>query len=124
MQIHKEPYRIIIFAGIIICAILIIYNAFYQPQAQEIKYIPLTSSEIEEMSRMEINSHFSGGKLNINLADENELSENLDGINITLAKRIVEYRNENGGFKNISEIMNVKGIGEGKFNSIKNKICV
>lgn len=124
MQIQKTPEVLIIFAGIIVSAVLISYNAFYNPSAQEIKYIPMTSSEIVEVSEDISSSHFRNGKLSINLATEDELSENLDGISATLAQRIVDYRNENGEFKDISDIMNVKGIGQGKFDIIKNKICL
>lgn len=124
MNIQKNQTAVIICIGIVICAVLVIYNAFYQPQAQIVKFIPMTSEEISEMLYEVSNSHFKNGLLNINLATEDELSENLDGISTTLAGRIIEYRNENGDFKDISEIKNVKGIGENKFQNIKDKICV
>jgi competence protein ComEA len=41
-----------------------------------------------------------------------------------MAKRIVEYRIKNNGFKTKEEITNVKGIGKVKFGKIKDKICV
>lgn len=125
MQIKKSPTAFVIFAGVIICAVLIAYNSFYNPPAQEVKYIPMTSAEIAEVSLSNsYNSHFIGGKLNINLATADELAENLDGISTVLAQRIVEYRTENGDFNDIAEIMNVKGISEKKFDTIKNEICV
>lgn len=131
MNIRKNPTELIVCAGMIICAVLIGYNVFYQPQAQEIKYIPYTSSEIAELSEGSavsgfdtVNDHFNGGRLNINLATETELAENLDGISTSLAKRIIEYRTQNGNFSDISDIMKVKGIGEKKFQNIKSKICV
>ncbi len=61
--------------------------------------------------------------IDINKAGADKLTE-LDGIGDTLAKRIVEYRDSHGGFRNIEEIMLVKGIGEGKFNNIKDHIFV
>jgi competence protein ComEA len=62
-------------------------------------------------------------KININRASESEL-KSLTGIGDVTASRIVEYRKQNGNFKTIDEIRMVKGIGEKKFESIKNDITV
>ena len=61
--------------------------------------------------------------VNINKATQTEL-ETLPGIGPTMALRIIEHREENGNFENIEEIKNVKGIGDAKFDNIKNNICV
>ncbi|KAB3533109.1 helix-hairpin-helix domain-containing protein [Alkaliphilus serpentinus] len=63
------------------------------------------------------------GKININTADSKGLIS-LNGIGEAIANRIIEYRNVNGPFKSIEEIKNVSGIGESKFNAIKDKITV
>ena len=65
------------------------------------------------------------GKLmvNINTATEEQLEE-LTGIGESIAKRIIEYRKENGKFNSIEDIKNVSGIGDAKFNRIKDNICV
>ena len=65
------------------------------------------------------------GKLmiNINTATEEQLQE-LAGIGDSIAKRIVDYRKENGKFNSIEDIKNVSGIGDAKFNKIKDNICV
>lgn len=62
-------------------------------------------------------------KININTASKEELIT-LPGIGEILARRIIDYRNTYGPFKSIEEIMKVKGIGEGTFNKIKDKIFV
>lgn len=61
--------------------------------------------------------------VNINTATNEELCE-LPGIGEVLAGRIVAYRTEHGEFKRIDEIMNVSGIGTGKFEKIKNSIMI
>lgn len=65
------------------------------------------------------------GKLmvNINTANEEQLQE-LAGIGDSIARRIVDYRKENGKFNSIEDIKNVSGVGDAKFNKIKNNICV
>lgn len=63
------------------------------------------------------------GRININLADEKDLDK-LPGIGPTMAKRIVEYRTENGPFQAPEEIKRVKGIGEAKFEKMKDKIVL
>lgn len=61
--------------------------------------------------------------ININKATETEL-ENLPGIGPSLAIKIIEYRNKNGKFSSIEDIKNVSGIGESKYENIKDYICV
>ena len=61
--------------------------------------------------------------ININTADEEELLK-FSGIGEKMAKRIIEYRNENGPFEKIEDIMNVDGIGEVFFENNKKNIAV
>ncbi|MBN2394840.1 MAG: helix-hairpin-helix domain-containing protein [Candidatus Atribacteria bacterium] len=61
--------------------------------------------------------------ININTAPAVQL-ENLPGIGTVLANQIVEYRERNGMFRSIEEVMNVPGIGEKKFESIREHISV
>lgn len=62
-------------------------------------------------------------KVNINTADKQTLM-NLDGIGEKIAQNVIEYRNENNGFKTIEEIKNVNRIGDALYNNIKDKITV
>jgi competence protein ComEA len=62
-------------------------------------------------------------KVDINRA-EVWLLEALPGIGETLAQRIVDYRQQNGPFRNISELMKVAGIGTTTYEQIKDKITV
>jgi len=61
--------------------------------------------------------------ININTATEEELMT-LPDIGDVRAKDIIDYRNKNGGFKKREEIMNVKGIGEGIYEKIKDLIYI
>lgn len=69
------------------------------------------------------NSNKQAGKININTAGKNELDK-LSGIGPSLAEKIIEYRNNNGPFKEVSDLKKVGGIGEAKFNRIKDKISL
>lgn len=64
-----------------------------------------------------------GEKLNINTATAEELMM-LPGIGQTLSQAIVAYREENGVFSSVEDIMKVDGIGEGRFAAIEEYICV
>lgn len=61
--------------------------------------------------------------ININTAGIEELST-LTGIGEAKAQKIIDYRNENGGFKSIEEIMNVSGIGKATYEKFKASITV
>ena len=71
----------------------------------------------------EENTNRKNSIININVATEIELEE-LPGIGASIASRIVEYRNNKGKFKNIEDIKNVTGIGDNKFEKIKDLIKV
>ena len=59
--------------------------------------------------------------IRLNSATVEELDK-LDGVGPAIAQRIIDYRQENGGFKNIEEIKLVPGIGDKMFEKIKNEI--
>ena len=65
----------------------------------------------------------SSTKININTANATML-QTLSGIGPVLSERIIEYRNQNGFFGVIDDIKDVSGIGEKKFEGIKDLICV
>jgi len=65
---------------------------------------------------------YVGGRLNINLANVEEL-QTLSGIGPSTAEKIVADREANGPFPSIEDLMRVSGIGEKKFAAIKDSIC-
>ncbi len=91
-------------------------------------YVP-TREEAEEKQLSagteETAADSAGGVLQVNLntADETELTA-LNGIGQSRARDIIAYREANGGFSAIEDIMKVPGIKEGIFNKIKEYIVV
>ena len=61
--------------------------------------------------------------VNLNTATSAQIAT-LPGVGEKAAERIIEYREKNGGFKKIEELMNVKGIGEKSFLKLKPLITV
>ena len=72
-------------------------------------------------TRQNSSSKSSGGLVNINSASESELIS-LPGIGAATAKKIIDYRETNGAFIEIEDIKKVRGIGESKFQSMKDLI--
>lgn len=70
-----------------------------------------------------VSSNNSTQTININKATEKEF-ETLPGIGPSLASKIIEYRNQNGKFESIEDIKNVNGIGDNKYEKIKDLITV
>ena len=68
-------------------------------------------------------STVAAGAVNLNTASAAELDA-LPGIGAKTAARIVEYRQKNGPFKKIEELMNVRGVGEKNFLKLKAQITV
>lgn len=64
-----------------------------------------------------------GGKVNINTASSPELQK-ITGIGPALAGRILEYRKSKGGFNKVEDLKKVKGIGNKKFDKIKDQVCI
>jgi len=105
-------------------------NLAYKLADEDMVYIPKkgeglkgTSKAIPGVNTVKSVTVNSFRKVNINTASESEL-DTLEGVGPATAKAIIQYRNQNGPFKSIEEIKNVKGIGDSKFNSIKDSITV
>lgn len=62
------------------------------------------------------------GKLNINKASAEAIADALTGIGLKKAEAIVAYRNANGGFKTLDDLLAVKGVGKKTLEKNKGKI--
>ncbi len=110
-------------------------NLAYELQDGQKIYIPNKNEQVSEYitknsgnnvlmeGSSSSNSTEGSEKVNINTASQSEL-ETLSGIGPSLAQRIIEYREENGDFKSIEELKNVKGIGDAKYENIKDNVTV
>lgn len=104
-------------------------NLAYILEDGEKIYIPKkgeeTQTEDNSNSSSQMHSYTSSKstKININKATQTEL-ETIPGIGPSSALKIINYREENGKFKSIEDIKNVSGIGDKKFESIKEYITV
>ena len=79
-----------------------------------IDYITSGINDGENQKNNNSESNIDNGLVNINTATQTEL-ETLDGIGPSTAKKIIDYREENGKFNSIEEIQNVSGIGDAKY---------
>lgn len=60
-------------------------------------------------------------KLSLTTASAEQLDE-LDGIGPTLATRIVEYREQHGGFRSVGDLNEVEGIGEKRMQALREAV--
>lgn len=104
-------------------------NLAYKLEDGQKVYIPNVNEKIEEYITEENgegileNSTKTLDKININTAGI-ELFCKLPGVGESLASRIIDYREENGNFKSVEDLKNVAGIGEKKFETLKEYIVI
>lgn len=96
-------------------------NLAYILEDGEKIYIPKIGEELQNNSTNYNSTNYSSNKININKATQTEL-ETIPGIGPSTALKIINYRNENGKFNSIEDIKNISGIGDSKFNNIKEYI--
>ncbi len=88
------------------------------------EYISNDSGEgIREENQKTNTTSTKNTTVNINKASKEEL-QTLQGIGESTAQKIIDYRDQNGNFKQIEDIKNVPGIGDSKFEAIKNNIKI
>lgn len=106
-------------------------DKIYIPSIEEDKQnSSLTSNNIEKRTgiirsekSLDNTNKENTGKININKASQSELKQ-INGIGDSTANKIIDYRENVGKFKKIEDIKEVKGIGDEKFEAIKNRITI
>ena len=96
-------------------------NLAYVLEDGEKLYIPSINDEKDVEYLLSENG--VGAKVNINTAKLEEL-QNIPGVGPSIAQAIIDYRKENGKFKNIEDIKNVSGVGESKYKNMESYIKV
>jgi len=115
-KITKSEWLLLGITAVFLCGLLLL-----KPQTPQERPSGVTVETENTVSQEEFLPDLS--PLNLNTATAEELTE-LPGIGEALAWRIVQYREEQGPFRNIGELMNVSGIGQGKFDALKEQITV
>jgi len=98
-------------------AVVLVAHAALAAQA------PATQPPSKASARSAASVAPASAPININTASVAEL-DGLPGIGAKTAALIVEYRQKNGPFKKIEELMNVRGVGEKSFMEMKDRITV
>jgi competence protein ComEA len=65
----------------------------------------------------------AAGLVNLNTATADQL-QTLPGVGPVLAQRIIEYREQHGGFASVADLRNVSGIGDARYNELKTRVTV
>ena len=95
-------------------------DKIYIPNREEEKQIETTEVKGNNTGTVKITKN---SKININKASISELKQ-ITGIGESTANKIIDYRENVGKFKKIEDIKEVKGIGDSKYGSIKDKITI
>jgi competence protein ComEA len=101
-------------------------NVFYQIGAvgsTNSSTAKVAAQPVATYSAVGASTQQAGGKVNINTADQAQL-DTLPGIGQAYAQRIIQYREINGPFKTIEDIKQVSGIGDKRFEQLKDLITV
>ena len=89
---------------------------------------PVTQHQVRNLVRALIVSLVPvatwAGPVDINSADAATLARELDGVGLSRAQAIIEYREKNGSFRSAEDLMNVQGIGPKVFEANRENIRV
>ncbi|MBR6513020.1 MAG: helix-hairpin-helix domain-containing protein [Clostridia bacterium] len=122
----RSPDNVLLGTAILLLAGVILYNVFFtEPQVAEPAVAPSETASAAETTTVSTTETTAPAytKVNINTATAEEL-ETLSGIGPAKAQAIVAYRETNGPFSSVNELVNVSGIGEKTLAKIIDDITV
>ena len=83
-----------------------------------------TITTLAALAALAISSITAAAPVNINTADATEIADALNGVGLSKAQAIVDYREAYGSFNRADEIVFVRGIGESTYEKNKSDILV
>lgn len=107
------------------CALLILLlaNRNARSEISVVNYNTVTTVRTGNLSLSENSSEAPDGKIDLNFCTAEQLCS-IPGIGEKTAEKIIDYRNSAGGFDSVDELINIKGIGEGKLAKIRQYVTV
>lgn len=111
----KTEYLLLLFTGVFLCALL----GLQIRDKAALRRIGVETERYAETESVQTGSV----RVDLNAAGLAEL-EKLPGIGAELANRILDYREAEGNFSSVEELMNVPGIGEKKFAALEDYVTV
>lgn len=116
-KMKKRYYMLIVIAAITMAVTINEFNSV------SFEIVKSSTAYAPENDIIQIPESAMLSRVNINTADIRLLST-IDGVGESIAERIIKYRTKNGKFEVIQDIMKVEGIGEKKFDAMKDYITV
>lgn len=113
MKESAKHSLIMVGVAMLVIAGVMAYLSFSSPRV----YVTPDSSTVPHSEYSDYNTPSDAGLVNINTAPFEELVK-VDGIGEDIAQQIVGYRETNGDFSSLDELLNIKGIGKSKLNQI------
>ena len=81
-------------------------------------------STITAIALLACGAVFAAEPVNINTADAQTLADAINGVGLKRAEAIVDYRNQNGPFKSVNELVQVRGVGEKSLEKSRDRLTV
>lgn len=116
MEKHPSYERVLIGTALLLCALLVIYNAFFIPQAEPaVIHFPESQAEISAGSKSALSQ---SGRLNLNTATARELADLLPDVDEETAEKIIAYRERAGKFYSLEELKNIEEMAGDTFRNV------